>query len=185
MKFKIGLGIFIVIAAIVGAKLFIDFKNDRILADTLTAKIQTDTLALGKISNSAKAINNEINSLNAEIVKTQDELQASGRIIPDQVDPNEVIKIIFVEGSGDHITLVPLSTTPWTPLNISREDKTRVFRMTFSISGKENNIADFIQWLQDSPFPSLVIENFKMAKTLDPAGETIVAANINLALFSK
>jgi hypothetical protein len=55
MKLKIGLGIFIVIAIIFVAKFLTEFINESALANSLTTKIQANTLALSKISQSAKA----------------------------------------------------------------------------------------------------------------------------------
>jgi hypothetical protein len=184
MKLKIGLGVLIVVAVVLGALFLGDFRTQTTNNDLLETKIQTDTLSLQKIGQAAKTANNEVIVLNAKIAEAQNGIKSSDNIISGTVNANNIMKAIFEQGSLYQVTLIPLSTQPW--ITVDRNNSTlRVFTVALSASGDAPNLFNFIKWLQASPFSSLVIENMRIAKSSDAENSSGLESKINLAIYSK
>jgi hypothetical protein len=184
MKIKVGLGIFIIVAIVVGSVILSAYRTHSASAVALGDKIKLDTLALGKISQSAKTANNQTIELNSQIQEMQDKIDAASGVILDDVNANAIIKAIYAQSTVNQVTLVPLSTQPWNQLD-NNSGELRVFRISFSATGLENNLISFIQWLQNSSYSSLVVENYVLTRTVNQNGSITSASQIDMALYSK
>jgi hypothetical protein len=182
MKIKIGLGIFIIIAVIVGSVFLSAYRSQSASSDALEEKIRLDTLNIGKINQSAKTANNQTAEINIKILETQAEIDVAGNEIMDGVNANAIIKAVYAQSTTDQVSLLPLSTQQWSQLSNS---DLQVFRISFTAAGIENNLVSFIQWLQNSPYNSLVVESYSLNRSVDQDGAVSYISQIDLALYSK
>jgi hypothetical protein len=184
MKIKVGFGIWIVIAIIFGALFLSDYSKQSTSANLLSDKILADSIQINNINLKSKDINKDIEVLNANVAKTQAEIVDAGRIIPESLNSNEVIKALFSQGALNQVELVPLTTEEWTTVNIESAE-VNAFKIAFLLRGGEAKVIQTIKWIQDSPYSTLVIKDFSLSDINDPQNPDVVEARINIVIYAK
>ncbi len=184
MKTKIGLGIWIIAAIIVSAIFMSDYNSHSGETDSLNARIHADSQSLSVLTQSIKTVNNDIQAINADITKVQTDVEAASNVIPPRENSNNLIRSILARGQANQLTIIPLSTQEWTGIDINRNTY-QVFKIALAIEGQQANLLEYIKWLQNSPYPTLAVENLKISRAVDDENKEIIRANLNLAIYAK
>jgi hypothetical protein len=161
MLIRVLTGVIIIIAIALGATFYSGYLDQSNTADSLAAKMQTDSKTLSIITNSTGSIEKEIADLNAQINQTQTALALENKALPEMTNTNIIVRQIITFGDNSSVTVIPLSTNDWASVKIDKNEY-HVFRMSVEIKGSQQKVIDYVRQIQSAIDQYLVIEKLDL-----------------------
>jgi hypothetical protein len=191
MVLKIGLAILIIAALVFGGLFFTNYLSQSSAADTLRSQIKTDSNSASTMSKQNQALQTEIDSVNNKSANLLNDIAGARVVIAPKTNANEIVEDILTLGSQQQVTVIPLTTNPWTGAKVGTNNY-QVFRATIEVNGAQDRLVAFVRELQKLEHQPLMIENLTLNKpaptpiptpTPSPTTGPVVNSNITLETF--
>jgi len=188
MVLKIGLAVLIIAALVFGGLFFSEYLGQSSSADSLRAQIKTDSSAASSISKQNQTLQIEMDSINNTSASLLNDIAEARKVIAPKTNPNEIVEDVLTLGGQQQVTVIPLTTSPWTSAKIGKNNYS-VFKMTVEVDGAEDRLVAFVRELQRLEHQPLMIENLTLNKpvptptplaTPSPTGTPVVDSNITV-----
>lgn len=161
---KIILAIIIVGALAVGGFFLKDYFSQSAEARSLQEQIANDNRTLKVVTTATNPLAGEINNLKIQQMQFRNSISTESVAIPERMNPNDVVRSILNAGESYGLKVIPLSTTDWAPAKIDQEGYW-VFKTNLELSGTQNEIVGFLKYVQNSLYPTLVVETLDLTQT--------------------
>jgi len=192
MVLKVGLAI-LIIAALAFSGLFLaDYLGQSSTASTLKSQIKTDSDAASTISKQNQTLQTENDAVNNTSASLLNDIAAARQVIAPKTNPNEIVEDVLTLGSQQQVTVIPLTTNPWSSAKIGKNTYS-VFKMTVEVDGSQDRLVAFVRELQRLEHQPLMIENLTLNKpistptptpTPSPTATPAVDSNITVETYA-
>ncbi len=125
--------------------------------------------------------------LEERLIEAQSSYEAAQNSFPDQLNTTEIINAILRLADDAGVKAIPLITQPWTQENINSQDYS-VFRLSITTNGAYTNLTDFINRLETSEPPTLVIESLVADRATDITDGEVAPpceARLDIAVYAR
>ena len=180
---KLLMVILIVTILAAGGVLYKDYSAQSAAADNLWTQMELDVKVLNKTSDSTLAANLEIASLDRTISDTDKAIATETAVIPDKMNPNEIVRNVLMLAEQSQVQVIPLGTKEWTKVKVGQHDYS-VFRMSVKVTGNQILFMDFVKKLS-SLYGTLVIEDISISRLTEVEVANMVEGELGLAIYAK
>lgn len=163
MLMKTILAVLIIVVVVVGGIFFKDYFEKSSAADTLRTQIKNNNNTALTVSKSNQALQAEIDGINANAAKTLQDIDLARQVIKPKTNLNEIVLNVLTLGSQQQVTVIPISTQPWTSIKVGQHNY-QVFKMTIEVDGAQDRLVSFVKELQKLEHQPLVIESLSLNK---------------------
>jgi Tfp pilus assembly protein PilO len=163
-----------IIAAIALAGIFYNgYQDVSKEAETLEKKVQADRTLEQTLSQKARDLAGQIDALNLNVRQLQASLDEASLAVPEKMNSNDILEKILKLGREYLVSVIPLNSRDWSTAKIGQHDY-QVFRMDLSLEGTQEDIVDFLKEMQSELYPTLVVEDVSLSKSVAPVTTTPV-----------
>jgi hypothetical protein len=190
---KILVIVFIIAAVAAGGFLLKGYFDQTSAAKDLEAKIDSDTRSLKVMLTSNQSLAQEIDDLKDKQAAVQKSLADENTVVPPKMNSNEIVGKLLEAGKLNSVSVIPLTTTDWTSAKVLQSNYW-VFKAKMELNGSADYLVHFLKYIQDSLYPTLVIESLDMTQytptplpnqvTSTPT-ESMIRANIAIAIYAR
>jgi Tfp pilus assembly protein PilO len=118
--------------------------------------------------------------LEAQLAQLETELEQANSAVPSQIDSTSVVNSILDLALSCGVTVTPLQTTDW-----SMFDKHYlVYKLQLEVKGTFQQIATFINRLENGTFETLIIDNLDISKNPETEA-TPYTSVVNVAVYTR
>jgi hypothetical protein len=118
-------------------------------------------------------------------------LDAVKNTFPGQLNSTWIVNDILQLADKTGVKAVPMITQPWSIESVNQGDYP-VFRLNIALKGTFNQVANFINRLENGEPATLVIDDFKVDRVTGPPadegetdGEVLVEASLDIAVYAR
>ncbi len=162
---KIILTVIIIGALAVGGFFLRDYFSQSAEAHSLQEQIANDNRTLKVVTTATSPLAGEINSLKIQQEQLRSAIATESVVIPERMNTNDIVRSILNAGDTYGLKVIPLSTTDWTEAKIDQKGYW-VFKTNLELNGTQNGVVGFLKFIQNSLYPTLIIENLDLTQTL-------------------
>jgi hypothetical protein len=162
---KLLLGLLIIVVVVVAGVFAKGYFDDSVTAATLKTKIDSDSKNLTTLTTSSSSLAGDISDLKAKQAKIRAAIDNEITVVPDRINTNDIIRSLLTASQKFDCTIVPLTSTDWTSTKIM-EGNYWVYHSQIKISGTQPQIINFLNYVQRSLYPTLVIEKLDMQQKI-------------------
>ncbi len=161
MVWKVGLAVLIIVALVFGGLFFADYLGQSSAAGTLRSQIKTDSNAASTISKQNQTLQTEIDSINNTSANLLNDIAVARQVISPKTNPNEIVEDVLTLGSQQLVTVIPLTTNPWSTTKVGKNNYS-VFKMSVEVDGAQDRLVAFVRELQRLEHQPLMIETLSL-----------------------
>ncbi|MBP1706703.1 MAG: hypothetical protein H6Q39_427 [Chloroflexi bacterium] len=163
------------------------------VAATYSTKIEADSKTLKSVTTSNKTLEAEIAALKSKQAQVQQSFNTEAAAVPSKMNINDIVDGLMAAGRQFSVSVIPLTTTDWASTKISQGEYW-VFKAKMEVNGTQDDMLNFLKYIQESICPTLVIETLDISQitptatptpTAPPVGGGIVKANLAIAIYAK
>jgi Tfp pilus assembly protein PilO len=194
---KIVVAVLVIIALGVAGFFVKGYFDQSAVAATYSAKVESDSNSLKVVTTSNKSLASDIADLKAKQAQAQQSLNTENNAVPDRMNINDIVDSLMTAGRQFSCTVIPLTTTDWAATKIGQGEYW-VFKAKMEVNGTQDDLVNFLKYVQGSVCPSLVIESLDISQVTPtatptatpapitpPPGGGIVKGNLAIAIYAK
>jgi hypothetical protein len=150
-------------------------------ADTVYAQNQKDQAVVNQLNGQSQGLTQDINALQTKISQAKIDTVNVSSVVPDKVNPNELVQELLNQGQDAYVSIIPLSMGDWSAAKIGTTNYSKL-DARIKVGGEMNNVVNYITSLQKSVYPTLSIQSINIQQSTDTPGN--INADISLSLYA-